>query len=364
MKTRSIRRGILCVGALLGLTCPVGYAQMHPAPSAPTTRPAVKTFIGTILSITLDTGEVKLAWKHPRRAQPMDFFGRLDDHVQIIIDGQPGKPADLKPGDHVSFTGQVKPVGGKKPFVIELMEVRRKPTSRPAESRPAADDVLERLEQQSRQVRDLVAKITVTRNDPAHPGAQVYQGVLRFKDAKPSPRVLIRLDPPASVAAGQGNSDWYVFDGQWFHEARAQAKTLVKRQLVRPNEPAELFRLGQDPFPLPFALKRTEIARFFQVRQMPARPNDPPHAVHLECTPRADTDLEKRYQQIDLYMDLQLGVPLRIRVTEKAKDVAVTVDLPADTMEINRDLPASALELPELKGYAVETVPLGNPGMR
>ena len=74
--------------------------------------------------------------------------------------------------------------------------------------------------------------------------------------------------------------------------------------------------------------------------------------------------MEKKYGQIDLYVHKQLGLPVRVSTTEKAKHVELTADFPAKTIELNQGLPESALNLPELKDYQVDTVPPGDSGQR
>jgi hypothetical protein len=355
MPHRSIRRRVLFVCLPLAFAFAPARAQMKgPTASAPATRPAERVLNGTLKSIDPATGEVKLIWRHSRQRGELEFLAWLDAHAQVTVNGKPATLSDAKPGDRVTFTGQAKPVGHNLRFTISRMDVHRQPASRPSGAE-TAEGVLDRLDRKGHELHDIQAKITFTRNDPVRQDKQVHQGILRFKDGKPNPRFFIRFDKLAQEGATRADPEWYVFDGQWSVEAREKTKTMVRRQVVRPGEPVSVFFLGEAPFPLPFGQKKSQIEKLFDVRLTPSRPNDPPNSVRLECTPKAGTNLENKYGRIDLCVDKQLDLPVRVSAIEKPINIEITADFPARSIEINQGLPGGKLDLPELKDYKVET---------
>jgi hypothetical protein len=356
-------RYLLAIYGLALLAAGSAAGQVPSSTAAPASQPASKVYKGTIKSIDTGTRQVKLLWKHPRQQAEMEFLARLGSAVQVTVDGKPATVADIHAGDRVEFLGRTESSGDRKQnieFVVQRVQVIRKPTSAPAGVSADVDQILDRLEKKGDQVRDIQTRITYTKNDPVLEDKQVFQGILRFKQDKPNPRFFIRFDKFIQEGVTRDSKEWHVFDGQWYIEAREKTKTIVKRQVVRPGEEVNVFRLGQGPFPLPFGQKKADIEKHFAVKLIPSKPADPPNSYHLECTPKPGTDMEKKYGKIDFHIDKDLNLPVRVRTTEKSENVEVTADFPASSIEVNKGLAGSELNLPPLSDYQIDTVPLGS----
>lgn len=369
---RSTVQFLLALGGIFVAICvdkSMAIAQEHAQPSAVSTaspsapphsatRPASPSLRGAVKSLDKSTGKIMLTWKHQR--QDLEITAKLAPKVEVSIDGNPAKVDDIRIGDRVELQGKGESAGGKNWFsVSKVLVIRQPPATAPAAA-PSVDQILERLEKKGDQIRDLQTRITFSKIDPILEDKQVFQGILRFKEEKPNPHFLIQFDKFTQEGMTRDAKEWHTFDGQWYTEARERTKTIVKRQVVRPGEQVNVFRLGQGPFPLPFGQKKADIEKHFEVRVVPSQASDPPNSFHIECTPKPGTEMEKKYGKIDFYIDKVLDLPVRVRTTEKAENVQVIADFPASSIEVNKGLEAGELTLPELRDYQVDTVPLGN----
>jgi len=224
---------------------------------------------------------------------------------------------------------------------------------------PAVERILDRLEKKGEQITDIEARITYVKIDPVLEDRQEYKGIIRFRQAQPNPLFFIRFDEFKQEGIVRKSKQWHVFDGQWYIEARESTKTIVKKQIVRPGESLEVFKLGQGPFPLPFGQKKADILANFEVRLVEPGPKDPPGCDALECTPRPGTHLYDKYDTIRFYIDRTLALPVRVSTTEKQEGNRIIASF--RDIKINPGLAAGALRLPELSGYQIDTEPLPPP---
>jgi len=222
---------------------------------------------------------------------------------------------------------------------------------------PAVAKILDRLEKKGAKVKALEAAIKFTRIDPVLEDKQVHKGVLRFKQTRPNPRFFIRFDElKLESLAPKKEKQWHVFDGRWYIEAREKTKSITKREIVRQGETLEIFKIGQGPFPLPFGQKKADVLKHFAVKLVASKPKDPKHSDHLECTPRAGTELADKYETVHFYIDQTLDLPVRVQTIEKEEGNEIIASF--TKIKVNPGLPDSKLNLPDLKDYAIDTVPL------
>ncbi|MBI4581344.1 MAG: hypothetical protein HY718_16705, partial [Planctomycetes bacterium] len=264
-------------------------------------QPAHRQLRGRVESIDPAARQITILWRHPRQPTTMPLPARLAADVQVAIDGKPTALADVRPGDLVHLTGRAGLVEGRNAFVVSLIEVSRAtatasaPASAPAPALVAADvrvdTILTQLERRGEQIKDIQAEISFTKTDQVIEDKQVFKGILRFKEEKPNPRFFIRFDKFIQEGVEREKKEWHVFDGEWYIEAREKTSTIVKRQIVRPGEQVNVFRIGQGPFPLPFGQKKADILQNFDVKLIDPQPTDPKNTDHLECTPKPDTDM-------------------------------------------------------------------------
>lgn len=360
MNTQRIRytQALLLAAVVAPVALFAADAATRPADAGPT-----RTMSGKLTAIDAAGGDLTLAWKHGK-ASAMELALKLDPKAEVQIDGKPARIADLKVGDTITVTGQAEGTGPDNKFVVRKIQsgavATAAPSSAPAGVDPMVNHILDRLERRGDQIKDIETPIKFTKLDLVLEDKQVFEGILRFKQDKPNPRFFIRFDKFTQEGITRDKKEWHIFDGQWYIEARENTSTIVKRQIVRPGEEVNVFRIGQGPFPLPFGQKKAEILNYFDVKMLPPVAKDPPNTLHLECIPKSGTDMADKYGSVHFYIDPKLDLPVSVRTVEKGENNEVSAEFPADKIRLNTGMAGSELNLPDLP-YQIDTVPLPAP---
>lgn len=227
-------------------------------------------------------------------------------------------------------------------------------TTRPAAAPPASsgdqavDALLDRLEQKGAAIKGLSSKLTYrfVTVEPVE-DVQTKTGTLLFVRAEPNPRFLIQFTRLIAGGIESERGEYFLFDGQWLTERNDKARTVTRREIVRRGERVDPFRIGKGPFPLPFGQKREEILQNFTVSLKDFEPGDPRNTRRLHCLPRPNTEMATKYSRVELYIDREVELPVRI-VTERSSD--------GNRLEVDfTDIDAN--EAPALSRFQVATPP-------
>jgi len=227
----------------------------------------------------------------------------------------------------------------------------------PSSGDPKIDAILDRLEEKGRAIKGLACKLTYkfVTVEPVE-DAQTKEGDLLYAVDQPNAKFLIHFDRLVAEGVAAERHEYFFFDGQWLIERNDKARTVIRRQIVRPGEQIDPFKLGKGPFPLPFGQKRDEILKNFKVNLEKYKIGDPINADHLRCVPLPNTELAARYSRVDIFVSRDLELPIRI-VTERLTDGNRTE---VDFKEINaNEAPANSrfrIDTPE--GFSVSEEPL------
>ena len=120
----------------------------------------------------------------------------------------------------------------------------------------------------------------------------------------------------------------------------------VRRQVLRPNEKVNLLKLGEGPFPLPIGQKKEEVRKLFKVEKVKPEHGDPPGTIHLVLTPIPKTQFADKFSLIDVWMDLQSHMPVRIDTTDAKGKTTRSTRL--ENVRINPDLGDKDFALPQV----------------
>jgi hypothetical protein len=110
----------------------------------------------------------------------------------------------------------------------------------------------------------------------------------------------------------------YVLDKGWLTDRDYQKKLEVKRQVLKPDQKMNLLKLGEGPFPLPIGQDKEDVKKQFKVTKVETTADDPKDTVHITLVPKKDSQLERRFKQIDVFIDTKTNMPARIDTIEKA----------------------------------------------
>ncbi|MEW6251218.1 MAG: hypothetical protein AB1716_11265 [Planctomycetota bacterium] len=194
------------------------------------------------------------------------------------------------------------------------------PATMPPQLDPQVDAILTRLEQ--RDVSDLRAKLTwrqeYTRDDPED--ALTKRGQIWYQKARPVARFLIHFTESISGDRKDKLDEQHMFDGLWYTEIQSRTKTCLRREIRRPDDPGDPYKVGQGAFPLPFGQKKADILMEFDVTLLPPNPQqDPPDTDHLKLTPRAGTRTAESYRDLEFWVNragATAGLPVKVRVSK------------------------------------------------
>jgi hypothetical protein len=185
------------------------------------------------------------------------------------------------------------------------------------------DALLDRLETKGEAIKGLSCRLIWKHVivDPVE-SRKVKAGQLLYARAAPgesNSRFLVHFDVLTADGETRRNNEYYAFDGRWLIERNDKARNVIHREVVRPGERRDPFRLGEGPFPMPFGQKRADILRNFTLSLAKFELGDPRNTTHLHCIPRPGTDLASKYTRVEMYINRSLELPVRI-VSESLKD--------------------------------------------
>ncbi len=151
----------------------------------------------------------------------------------------------------------------------------------------------------------------------------------------------------------------YLLDGPWLTDRDYRTKVEVRRQVLRPGESLNLFKLGEGPFPLPIGQEPTEVKKQFDVTPMPAELADDMPAIRL--TPLPGTKLARKFKVIEVWIDAKTGFPARIETMDNNETTHRTTeltDLKLGPAAIDADKPFQLEKVPD--GWTLTEEPAGD----
>ena len=231
-------------------------------------------------------------------------------------------------------------------------------TSQPATSGdPKVDHILTRLEVKGQAIKGIKCKVVYkyVTVEPVE-DETIKEGELLFARSEPNSKFLVEFKKIKQAGTERDTGEYYLFDGLWLTERNDKAKSIVKREIARPGEKKDPFKIGSGPFPLPFGQKREDILANFKVTLAAFALGDPRNVDHLHCVPLPGTDLADKYTRVEMYVDRQLELPVRI-VTERVSDGN---RIEVDFKDVNaHEAPAgSRFVVKEPAGYELTIEPL------
>lgn len=198
------------------------------------------------------------------------------------------------------------------------------PAATPAASQPLdpqVDKILTRLEE--RDVRDLRARLSWSQRylSDTEEDATTKNGEIWYLKDQPVARFLIQFHETISGSRKDKLDERHLFDGQWYVALNSRTKTIERREIRKPTDPGDPYRVGQGVFAVPFGQKKSDILAEFSVALVPPADGDPPDTDHLRLTPRPGTDSARKYQQLDFWIAREgqlAGLPIQVRAANKS----------------------------------------------
>jgi hypothetical protein len=174
-------------------------------------------------------------------------------------------------------------------------------------------------------------------------------GEIALRITESNPRIFVHFKKCWSDGTG-GKQEWYLFDGEWWHEGIERLRKVTSRQLVRPGERFDPFDIETAAFPLPFGQKKDKLLRNFDVALAAPAKGDPEQTDHLVFTPKPNTRLADKYDSIEFFIRRDNDLPARVVMTKKGGDEDITADF--SDVKINGPVTGKEFDRPSAwKGY-------------
>jgi len=190
------------------------------------------------------------------------------------------------------------------------------------------DQVLDAMDARGQNLTDFSAKVKLTNSDASTGDSVINDGTVQFQK-KPDGDVRIRVafDKQQTGDEIDEVDHVYVLDSGWLVERDAKAKKEIRRQVKKPGEKIDPFKLGEGPFPLPIGQKKEDVKKLFTVTLIPPAKDDPTNTLHLLLVPIAGTDYDGKFKTIDLWVDRTSAMPVRIKTIDSTETTVKQTDL-------------------------------------
>ncbi len=219
------------------------------------------------------------------------------------------------------------------------------------------DQLLDRLEAKGKAIKGLSCKLEY-RHVTVDPVEDVTtkEGELLFARGVPNSKFLVHFSKLRAAGVVREVGEHFAFDGQWLIERNDKSKTIIKREVARPGETKDPFEIGKGPFPLPFGQKREDMLSQFKIELADFTLGDPRNTDHLHCVPIPNTNLAAKYKRVEIFIDRNLELPVRI-VTERVDDDS-RIEVDFKDVDISAAPAGSRFKLDVPKDFTVSVEPL------
>jgi outer membrane lipoprotein-sorting protein len=224
---------------------------------------------------------------------------------------------------------------------------------------PAVDKILTRLE--NRTVHDLRAQVTwrlqYVMDDEED--AISKQGQIWYQQQEPVSKFLVHFERSISAGRAHRLDERHLFDGQWYVSLDSQTRTVVRRQVRRPDDRHNPYRLGEGPFPVPFGQKKSDILAEFEVTLVAPEAGDPPDTDHLRLEPRPDSQTGRTYKTVDVWIAREgphHGLPFKVHTSKKdgTGQINSFISITFSEARLNEGFSGGVFEIKTPRGYQEE----------
>ena len=195
------------------------------------------------------------------------------------------------------------------------------------QSDPAVDQVLDLLDARGRNLNQFVADVTLTETDDATQIDSQRTGHVWYHKRQGNDRIRVTFDQKAEGRFVKPDKLEYLLDGGWLVDRDYKRSIEVKRQILRPGEKINLLKLGEGPFPLPIGQPKEDVHREFIVSKGDPALEGPKGTSHVALKPREGTRLARKFSQIDVWVDPQNQMPVRIEALDANETTRRTTEL-------------------------------------
>lgn len=179
------------------------------------------------------------------------------------------------------------------------------------------DQLLDLLDARGKNLKSFVADVTLIDENVNLGNEERRTGKIWFeRRADGTARIRVTFTEWTDGKVVRPEKIEYLLDGGWLTDRNYKQKIEVRRQVLKPGEKMDLFKLGDGPFPLPIGQAKDEVKKQFDVKPAKPRKSDPPGTQHLELRPNPGTGLARKFSLIDVFVDPKTQMPARVTTTD------------------------------------------------
>jgi outer membrane lipoprotein-sorting protein len=217
--------------------------------------------------------------------------------------------------------------GAQAPLINPTGSDAAETRAAPAAADPAVDRVLDALDARGRSLNQFSADVTLTEIDEATQHDSQRTGKVWYQKRSGNDRIRVTFDKKVEGRFSKPEKLEYLLDGGWLVDRDYRRSIEVKRQVLRPGEKINLLKLGEGPFPLPIGQPKEEVHKEFEVSKGDPSLQGPKGAAHIALKPREGTRLARKFAQIDVWVDPQTQMPVRIEALDVNEVTRRTTEL-------------------------------------
>jgi outer membrane lipoprotein-sorting protein len=217
----------------------------------------------------------------------------------------------------------------------------------PLNSKSSIDDVLDALQARGKNLTSFTAAVTSTDTD-ANGAETTRTGKLAYQ-VKPGGGARVHLvfdqkqfdqNPPLK------EKKEYLLDNGWItdRDYPPARPNETRRQLAKPGDKIDLFRLGKGMCPLPIGQDKDDVHQEFDIVLVAPAADDPSDTIHLTLKPKPKTEFARKFAAIDVWVDMKLDMPVRVITTQARTLNPQQWDL--RDMKVNPAIPDGDFQLP------------------
>jgi outer membrane lipoprotein-sorting protein len=227
---------------------------------------------------------------------------------------------------------------------------------KPLAADASVDQVLDALKARGDSLQDLSADVDLTDVNQATADSTSHSGKLLLQNLPNGDgRVRITFTQRTEGTRIYPEQHEYTLAGGTLVERDYVKKAEVDRVVARTGEKVNLLKLGQGPFPLPIGQDPAEVHRQFDVSKVAAAKDDPADSVHVQLKPKPNAELAAHFSMIDVWVDRQSDMPVRIVSASTDGETVQTTDL--SHVKLNQSLKDADFALPDVTGWDVRQEP-------
>ncbi len=188
---------------------------------------------------------------------------------------------------------------------------------------PVVNDLLDSVETACSELKSFQGKMEFTLLDQMNDAKTVRNGKLYYSADNKTVQARIQFTDLLQRDLLEDNprnkpikfEENFIFDGLWVTRDNSQTKTRQRWEVSKTSNHKDAFRLGKGPFPLPFAVQKKDVLKYFDVSLIPPAADQPDalkDADHLKLIPKKETEYAEEYKQMNLWIAQSNSVPVQI----------------------------------------------------